>query len=116
MNVRSLITAAILLVAAISSGHAATPDEQIDPATGLIVGEGWEIARAHCGACHSYRLITSQGGDKAFWVGTIRWMQATQNLWAIPAEQEAALIRYLATFYPSEEGGRRPPLPQRLMP
>ena len=36
---------------------------QVDPGTGLILGEGWELARAHCGACHSYRLVTAQRGD-----------------------------------------------------
>jgi hypothetical protein len=43
-------------------------------------------------------------------------MQSTQNLWPIPPEQEETLIGYLATFYPPDEWGRRPPLPQSLLP
>ena len=31
----------------------------LDPVSGLIVAEHWELARAHCGACHSYRLVTA---------------------------------------------------------
>ena len=50
---------------------------------------------AHCGACHSHRLVTAQRGDARFWLSTIRWMQRTQNLWQIPPEQEPSLERFL---------------------
>lgn len=117
MSAWSSSTLGLLILAAAPLLQADTAgDVQIDPATGLAVGQGWELARAHCGACHSYRLVTSQGGDEAFWLRTIRWMQAKQNLWPIPSKQEDVLVRYLATYYPSGEWGRRPPLPQRLMP
>ena len=117
MSTRTFTAAGLLFIAAGMPGHAASPtDQRTDPETGLIVAPGWELANAHCGACHSHRLVTSQGGDEAFWLGTIRWMQATQNLWPIPPEQEEALIDYLATFYPPDEWGRRPALPKRLMP
>ena len=88
----------------------------IDPASGLIVAEHWELARAHCGACHSYRLVTANRGDRQYWLDTLRWMQRTQNLWPIPTEQEAALLDYLATNYNESEWGRRPPLSPALLP
>lgn len=112
-----LIAAGLLFLASGAAGETnAATGEPRDPATGLLLGEGWELARAHCGACHSYRLVTAQGGDEAFWLRTIRWMQRTQNLWNIPESQEQMLVRYLATAYPAEEAGRRPPLPAHLLP
>ena len=55
-------------------------------------------------------------GDAEFWRSTIRWMQKTQNLWQIPAAQEDTLISYLETNYNETDWGRRPLLPQSLMP
>ncbi len=82
----------------------------------LVRAPGWEIAARNCGACHSYRLVTAQRGDARFWRELIRWMQATQGLWEIPLEDEAALITYLATQYGGEDFGRRPQIPARLLP
>jgi mono/diheme cytochrome c family protein len=87
-----------------------------DAATGLAVAPGWESVRAHCGACHSYRLVTSQRGDEAFWRDTIRWMQRTQNLWPIAGEEEARIVGYLAANYAETDWGRRPLLSPLLMP
>lgn len=95
---------------------AAAEEAHTDPATGLIVAPGWEVARANCGACHSYRLVTAQRGDASFWEGVIRWMQKTQNLWAIPEAQENTLITYLAGNYNETDWGRRPPLSPALLP
>ncbi len=90
--------------------------EAVDPASGLVVAPGWELVRAHCGACHAYQLVTSQRGDAEFWRGTIRWMQKTQNLWPIEPNQERAIIDYLAANYAEAEWGRRPNLAPHLMP
>lgn len=90
--------------------------EETDPVTGLIIADGWELVVAHCGACHSHALVTSQRGDAAFWESTIRWMQRTQNLWQIPESQERVLIGYLERHYNETEWGRRPPLPISLLP
>ncbi|MGD8415510.1 MAG: hypothetical protein PVH91_00490 [Pseudomonadales bacterium] len=95
---------------------AAAEEAPTDPSTGLIVAPGWEIARANCGACHSYRLVTAQRGDASFWENVIRWMQRTQNLWAIPEAQEKTLITYLAANYNETDWGRRPPLSPALLP
>ena len=101
-----------LVVLAAASGRAA----EEDAATGLTLAPGWELVRTHCGACHSYRLVTSQRGDEAFWRDTIRWMRRTQNLWPIAAEEEARIVAYLAANYAETGWGRRPPLSPLLMP
>lgn len=87
-----------------------------DPVTGLIIAPGWELVRAYCGSCHSYRLVTSQRGDAAFWTHTIRWMQSTQNLAQLHAGHERTIIEYLASNYDETDWGRRPPLSPGLMP
>jgi hypothetical protein len=94
------------------SGYAA----EVDPKTGLVMAEDWQLAAAHCGGCHSHRLVTAQRGDAEFWRSTIRWMQKTQNLWQIPPEQETRLITYLAGNYDESDWGRRPSLPPSLLP
>jgi len=108
-------------VGQVKAAGAATAD--IDPASGLRKAANWELVRAHCGACHSYKLVTSNRGDRDYWLTTLRWMQRTQNLWPIPAEQEGSLLDYLASNYnylASDSGetewGRRPPLSVSLMP
>ena len=90
--------------------------QDLDQETGLLLAPGWELVMAHCGGCHSYRLITAQRGDAAFWLTTIRWMQGTQNLWPIPDNQETAIVAYLAENYYETDWGRRPPLSPILMP
>jgi hypothetical protein len=89
---------------------------EIDPGSGLIKADGWELVNAHCGACHSHRLVTQQRGDAEFWLSTIRWMQRTQNLWDIPGSQEQTLIDYLSEHYNETEWGRRPALSPTLLP
>ena len=114
---RLRVAGIIAVIAASSVGSFARAEEDaLDPATGLIVAPGWELVAAHCGACHSHALVTAQRGDAEFWLSTIRWMQKTQNLWAIPEPQEQTLIDYLATHYNETDWGRRPPLPASLMP
>ena len=61
--------------------NAASAAELLDEQTGLIVDSGWELVRAHCGGCHSHKIVTSQKADMQTWLDMIRWMQATQNLW-----------------------------------
>ncbi len=87
-----------------------------DVAAPLIQDAGAELVQAHCSACHSLQLITSQRGDRAFWLESIRWMQQTQNLWPIPAEQETQILDYLAKNYAGSGWGRRPPLAEHLLP
>jgi hypothetical protein len=88
----------------------------VDADTGLIKAPGWETVRAHCGGCHSHALVTQQRADRQSWLDTIRWMQATQNLWQIPVDVEAQILDYLATNYPPQPNRRRAPIPASLMP
>lgn len=97
------------------AAHGDQPN-RVDAASGLIVAPGWELVNAHCGGCHSHRLVTSQRGDATFWRTTIRWMQRTQNLWDIPPEQETQIVSYLQSNYNESDWGRRPPLAESLLP
>ncbi len=82
----------------------------------LKPGKGDVFVRAHCGACHSLDLVTSQRGNRDFWLKTIRWMQKTQNLWPLPPDQETLILDYLAANYSEEDRGRRPQLDAELLP
>ncbi len=88
----------------------------IDRASGLIKSPGWEHVRAHCGACHSYALVTSQRADRKTWLDIIRWMQETQNLWQFQPQVETQMLDYLAENYPPQPNRRRAPIAPRLMP
>ena len=107
MSLRAAILA--LAIAAHFPVSAQLPSE-------LIQDEGWELAFAHCSACHSLQLVTSNRGDRDTWLRLIRWMQATQNLWQIEASAESRLLDYLARNYGPEEAVRRAQLPAHLLP
>ncbi len=91
---------------------------EIDTDTGLVTEPGWEDVRAHCGACHSYSLVTNQRANRDAWRDMIRWMQRTQNLWRIPEEAETRILDYLAGNYGPDEAmrQRRAPIAEELMP
>ena len=84
---------------------------EIDPASGLIVDEGFEQVRAQCGACHSLKLVQQNRADRDGWLQMIRWMQDSQGLWPLGAN-EPVILDYLANHYGPVRGGRRKPLPQ----
>lgn len=90
--------------------------QDVDPATGLVIGPGWELVRANCGACHSYKLVTTQQGDRKKWLSSIRWMQDTQNLWQFDSGTEDRILTYLAKYYSPRPERRRAPIPATLMP
>lgn len=81
----------------------------------LVEAEGVNLVRGHCSACHSLNIVTSQRGDRRYWLDLIRWMQATQNLWTIPEEHEEQILSYLAEHYSEAEWGRRPNLNPNLI-
>lgn len=87
-----------------------------DPLTGLIMTDDWDLVRNNCTACHSAKLITQQRGSEAQWLGLIRWMQATQNLWQFEPDTENRIIAYLAGNYPPSAKRRRAAIPPDLMP
>lgn len=105
-----------LLTASLIGWGSACGAPELDPASGLIKDEGWELVRSNCVACHSLRLVTGQRADRQTWLDIIRWMQATQNLWQFDAQTEDKLLSYLAKNYPPQAGRRRASIPPDLMP
>ncbi len=91
-------------------------EDNIDPNTGLNIDTGWELVSAHCGVCHSHKLVISQRADRQTWLDIIRWMQATQNLWQFDPATESTMLDYLAKNYPPQSSRRRAPIPPSLMP
>jgi hypothetical protein len=105
-----------VLLLLVTLGSTALAEETVDEATGLRVAPGWELVRAHCGGCHSHKLVTNQRADRQTWQDIIRWMQATQNLWQFDAATENSILDYLAANYPPQPNRRRAPIPPTLMP
>ncbi len=91
-------------------------EPELDPTTGLIMEQDWEIVRANCTPCHSAKLITQQRGTAAQWLTMIRWMQAKQNLWPFDEQTERRIITYLADNYAPDAARRRAAIPAALMP
>ncbi len=89
---------------------------EVDATTGLVIADGWQQVRIHCGGCHSHKLVTSQRADRQTWLAIIRWMQATQNLWQFDAATEQQILDYLANNYPPQPNRRRAPIPPPLLP
>ena len=105
---------AVLAVSLLGAVGARAAD--VDPASGLIKAENWELVRGNCVACHSLKLVTQQRGTAEHWLGLIRWMQATQNLWPFDPDTEKKIVDYLATNYPPRADQRRAAIPRPLMP
>lgn len=99
---RSLTLALTLGVSAMAGAQNAVVE--------LEPGEGSQLVAAHCGACHSLRLVTQNRGDEAHWKKLIRWMQAEHNLWDLGSAEED-ILAYLAThFGVPDQVPRRAPL------
>ncbi len=98
------------------AGLPVSAQELIDEQTGLVKDTGWGLVRAHCGGCHSHKIVTNQKADRQTWWDIIRWMQATQNLWQFEPTIEAGILDYLARNYPPQPNRRRAPIPPSLMP
>ncbi|MGI9542560.1 MAG: hypothetical protein ACR2MX_04825 [Cyclobacteriaceae bacterium] len=78
-------------------------------ASGLKAGEGLDLVIGNCTNCHSAKMITQNRANKEGWESMIKWMQETQNLWDLGANQDA-IVTYLSTYYAPEQKGRRQPL------
>jgi len=106
----------LLLTLVIMSGWSSAAAQETDAATGLVIADGWQLVRIHCGGCHSHALVTGQRADRQTWLDIIRWMQETQNLWQFAPETEAGILDYLSANYPPQPNRRRAPIPPSLMP
>ena len=82
--------------------------------TGLAIGEGFELVKRNCTACHSAKLITQNRATREGWQEMIHWMQRTQGLWEL-GNSEPKILDYLATHYAPEETGRRANLDPELI-
>ena len=110
-------TAASSEPAAAAGGATAAPQgPELDPISGLIIDEGWEMVRGTCAACHSASLVTQNRGSRETWLEMIRWMQESQGLWPLDPAMEATILDYLARNYPPAASSRRAPLSPELMP
>jgi len=74
--------------------------------TGLIAAEGFMTVVNNCTNCHSAKLVIQNRMNEERWATTIDWMQRTQNLGDLGAN-EAIIINYLAANYPPTKVGRR---------
>ena len=77
--------------------------------TGLKDGEHLQVVIQSCLSCHSAKLITQNRATRQGWKDMIVWMQATQGLQNLGAN-EPKIIDYLAEHYAPKEVGRRPNL------
>jgi cytochrome c5 len=77
----------------------------LDPATGLVLADGYELVASNCIACHSAQQFLRQRGTRATWQRILDWMQATQGLWEFPEGVEERIVDYLATHSPPRASG-----------
>lgn len=78
--------------------------------TGLKVDDGWETVNTNCTRCHSAKIITNNKFTREGWKDLIVWMQETQGLWQLGAN-ETIILDYLSKNYaPGNKKGRRVPL------
>ncbi len=74
--------------------------------TGLVEAEGLMTVVNNCTYCHSAKIIIQNRMNTERWNATIKWMQETQNLGDLGANQEV-IVKYLVTNYPPKMIGRR---------
>jgi len=91
--------------------HAELVENGIHVQSGLVYANGFEEVRANCTICHSAKLVTQNHASREGWKEIIRWMQKTQGLTDLGA-QENIILDYLATNYAPQGTTRRAPLDQ----
>lgn len=88
---------------------------KINPDNGLIIDENVELIENNCLACHNANLIINMNANREAWLTTIRWMQDSEGLWEIPADDENKILDYLTKHYGEKYNTRRRlPLPVLL--
>lgn len=114
MQRKAFISLTGLTLTLLLAGQASAAE--VDPRTGLIKDDNWELIGQHCAACHSLQLVTANRFDRQTWLETIRWMQKTQKLWQFDPETEDKILTYLANNYAPTTHVRRPAIAPHLMP
>lgn len=74
--------------------------------TGLKDDPNLKIVIGACTSCHSSKLIIQNKASREGWKNMIVWMQETQGLVDLAA-QEPIILDYLSKHYAPEEVGRR---------
>ena len=74
--------------------------------SGMVADTGVAEVVQNCGACHSLELVKQNKATKEGWKEKIVWMQKTQKLWDLGAQEEI-ILKYLAKNYGPENSGRR---------
>ena len=117
INIRRMIVCMVLVLGLSTSALSIQAQEKTtyDPITGLVIDENYDIVRAHCTACHSAKLVTQNRMTRENWLTTIRWMQKSQGLWPLGA-QEQRILDYLEMHYSPIAVSRRSPIPKNLLP
>jgi hypothetical protein len=115
---KSLLRFSCLSLLVLSFSTAAESEKPAtDPATGMVVAEGWEFTRNSCIVCHSANQFLRQRGSRSTWTEILVWMQKYQGMLQLPAESETTILDYLSANYGPEDGRwRRAPIPATLMP
>lgn len=72
----------------------------------FIEGEHKLLVIANCTGCHSGKLVTQNRATREGWTNMIRWMQRTQNLKDLGADEQK-ILDYLTKNYAPTEQGRR---------
>ena len=74
--------------------------------TGFKEDTGLMTVVNNCTNCHSSKLVIQNRMNEDRWNATIKWMQETQNLWAL-GDNQKIIVDYLVRNYPPLEKGRR---------
>jgi len=74
--------------------------------TGLKADPNLKLIIGSCTSCHSAKLITQNRATRQGWKNMIVWMQETQGLTKLGAN-EPIILDYLAKHYAPKEVGRR---------
>ncbi|EAJ0325917.1 cytochrome C [Campylobacter lari] len=85
----------------------AAEQPKVNPDTGLIIDPDSPLVEANCLACHGSGLITNMRASKQAWLAAIRWMQESEGLWEIPANDEERILNYLTKYYGEKYDTRR---------
>lgn len=111
IGVSGLLVYAMLNPSLLNSGNTdyievGAVENGIHVETGFVYDDGIEAVITSCTPCHSAKLVTQNRATKEGWLGIIRWMQETQNLWDL-GKNETIILDYLAKHYAPKEKGRR---------
>ncbi len=82
-------------------------DEDEDDYEGMPPDEGRDEVFAYCSACHSMKLVTQQGLNRADWGEVLVYMVEEHEMAEIEPEDEKLVLDYLARFYGRDRRARK---------